>query len=108
MLFIRSLSMTSKMISHTSDIELLHTLSVTLLFGGALVISAIILFLGMRTIREEQLSAEILDWNFSQTNRLNALLRSVVQERLQTAETFVRNSPRCSRTAVAGDRSIRR
>ncbi|WP_207592989.1 TSUP family transporter [Halomontanus rarus] len=57
MLLIGSLSVAGKTISHTYDIELLHTLSLTLLLGGALVMSVIILYLGLRNIRNERSSA---------------------------------------------------
>jgi uncharacterized protein len=57
MLLIGSISVASKTISHTYDIELLHTLSLTLLLGGALLMSVIILYLGVQNIREERLSA---------------------------------------------------
>jgi uncharacterized protein len=58
MLLIGSISVAAKTISHTYDIELLHNLSLTLLLGGALVISVIILYLGLRNMYEEQLSVE--------------------------------------------------
>lgn len=59
MLLVGSLSVATKTISHTYGIELLHTLSLTLLLGGALVLSLIILYLGVRNIHEEQPSTEI-------------------------------------------------
>ncbi|MDL5363056.1 sulfite exporter TauE/SafE family protein [Halalkalicoccus sp. NIPERK01] len=54
MLLIGSISVASKTISHTYDIELLHTLSLTLLLGGALLMSVIILYLGVQNMREER------------------------------------------------------
>ncbi|MDS0474602.1 sulfite exporter TauE/SafE family protein [Natrinema sp. 1APR25-10V2] len=54
MLLIGSVSVASKTVSHTYDIRLLHNLSLTLLLGGALVMSVAILYRGMQNIRDEQ------------------------------------------------------
>lgn len=57
MLLIGSVSVASKTVSHTYDIELLHTLSLALLLGGSLALSALLLYLGMQNVREERVSA---------------------------------------------------
>ncbi|WP_126664316.1 sulfite exporter TauE/SafE family protein [Haloterrigena salifodinae] len=56
MLLVGSVSVASKTVSHAYGVELLHTLSLVLLLGGALVLSALLLYLGMQNIREERLS----------------------------------------------------
>ncbi|WP_101298407.1 sulfite exporter TauE/SafE family protein [Halegenticoccus soli] len=53
MLLLGSVSVASKTISHAYGIEPLHTLSLTLLLGGALAISMMTLYLGLRNRREE-------------------------------------------------------
>ncbi|MDS0474637.1 sulfite exporter TauE/SafE family protein [Natrinema sp. 1APR25-10V2] len=57
MLLIGSISVASKTISHTYGIGLLHDLSLTLLLGGALVMSMAILYMGIQNIREERWAA---------------------------------------------------
>ncbi|QLG50687.1 sulfite exporter TauE/SafE family protein [Natrinema halophilum] len=56
MLLVGSASVASKTVSHTYDIDLLHNLSLTFLLGGALVMSVLLLYLGIRTVHEDRVA----------------------------------------------------
>jgi uncharacterized membrane protein YfcA len=53
MLLIDSVAVASKTISHTYGIEFLHDLSITLLFGTALVVAALVVYRGGRNVHRD-------------------------------------------------------